>query len=217
MPSYQPVTRSIKHRLVADGFAHAALIYDDDRAVAWAECGSPEELPDISSPQGVRGHCRATPDYLVTRILVERGLRGQGLAAIALSRSRRPDRARRRRPGRGLPPRHRRDPEEELVVPLNVTRTIYEREGFTYERPKGHGNGVMVREVAPTPDPQAGLASVLGTQWTPVGRSPIGDPLAVRVVSVAVAARGPVRVGTLLARTWRQRSVNLRTRLCPTD
>ena len=30
----------------------------------------------------------------------------------------------------------------------NGTRTMYEREGFTYDRPKGLGNCVMVREVA---------------------------------------------------------------------
>ena len=39
--------RALKQRLVADGIAHAALVYDGDRAVAWAEYGSPEELPDI--------------------------------------------------------------------------------------------------------------------------------------------------------------------------
>ena len=32
----------------------------------------------------------------------------------------------------------------------NCTRTMYEREGFTYDRPKGQGNCVMVREVAPS-------------------------------------------------------------------
>ena len=31
----------------------------------------------------------------------------------------------------------------------NGTRTMYEREGFSYDRPKGQGNCVMVREVAP--------------------------------------------------------------------
>jgi hypothetical protein len=31
----------------------------------------------------------------------------------------------------------------------NGTGTMYEREGFTYDRPKGQGNCVMVREVAP--------------------------------------------------------------------
>src|SRR3954465_9954550 len=37
--------RALKQRLVADGIAHAALVYDGDRAVAWAEYGSLEELP----------------------------------------------------------------------------------------------------------------------------------------------------------------------------
>ncbi len=35
----------------------------------------------------------------------------------------------------------------------NGTRTMYEREGFTYDRPKGLGNCVMVREVAPATRP----------------------------------------------------------------
>ena len=37
--------RAFKRRLVAEGLAHAALVYDGDRAVAWAQYGSPEELP----------------------------------------------------------------------------------------------------------------------------------------------------------------------------
>ena len=32
----------------------------------------------------------------------------------------------------------------------NGTRTMYEREGFSYDRPKGLVNCVMVREVAPS-------------------------------------------------------------------
>jgi len=32
----------------------------------------------------------------------------------------------------------------------NVTRTLYEREGFIYIRPKGQGNCVMRRTVAPS-------------------------------------------------------------------
>jgi hypothetical protein len=39
--------RALKRRLVAEGIAHAALVHDGDRAVAWAEYGSPEELPNI--------------------------------------------------------------------------------------------------------------------------------------------------------------------------
>ena len=33
--------RAFKQRLVADGIAHAALVYDGERAVAWAEYGTP--------------------------------------------------------------------------------------------------------------------------------------------------------------------------------
>jgi hypothetical protein len=34
----------------------------------------------------------------------------------------------------------------------NGTRAMYEREGFTYDRPKGQGNCVMVRQVAAITD-----------------------------------------------------------------
>ena len=39
--------RALKKRLVEDGRAHAALVFDGDEAVAWAQYGSPEELPNI--------------------------------------------------------------------------------------------------------------------------------------------------------------------------
>ena len=39
--------RAYKKRLVREGKAHAALVFDGDVAVAWCEYGSPEELPSI--------------------------------------------------------------------------------------------------------------------------------------------------------------------------
>lgn len=39
--------RAFKERRVAEGIAHAALVYDGDLAIAWAEYGTPEELPNI--------------------------------------------------------------------------------------------------------------------------------------------------------------------------
>jgi hypothetical protein len=42
--------RNLKRRLVEEGRAHAALVYDGDEAVAWCEYGSPEELPNIYHP-----------------------------------------------------------------------------------------------------------------------------------------------------------------------
>ena len=68
--------RALKQRLVADGIAHAALVYDGDRAVAWAEYGSPEELPNIHHRKEYVATAEQLPDYRVTCILVERGLRG---------------------------------------------------------------------------------------------------------------------------------------------
>ena len=76
--------RALKRRLVADGIAHAALVYDGDRAVAWAEYGSPEELPAIQHRKEYLATAERLPDYRITCILVEGGLRGRGLAAIAL-------------------------------------------------------------------------------------------------------------------------------------
>ena len=39
--------RPWKERLVREGTAHAALVFDGDAAVAWAQYGSPDELPNI--------------------------------------------------------------------------------------------------------------------------------------------------------------------------
>src|SRR4026208_178037 len=39
--------RPWKQRLVREGTAHAALVFDGDAAVAWAQDGSPDELPRV--------------------------------------------------------------------------------------------------------------------------------------------------------------------------
>ena len=143
--------RALKQRLVAEGIAHAALVYDDDRAVAWAEYGTPDELPDLQHRKEYLATAERLPDYRVTCILVERGHRGQGLAAIALrgaveliAQS-----------GGGLVEGYPHDTggirKKNSSFLYNGTRTMYEREGFTYDRPKGLGNCVMVRNVAPSP------------------------------------------------------------------
>ena len=59
-------------------------VMDGDQAVAWAEYGTPEELPDIHHRKEYDATAERLPDYRVTCILVERSHRGQGLAAIAL-------------------------------------------------------------------------------------------------------------------------------------
>lgn len=93
--------RALKQRPVTDGVAHAALVYNGDQPVAWAEYGTPEELPNIHHRKEYLATAERLPDYRVTCILVERNLRGQGLAAVAL-RGCPVDRVRRWRPCRGL-------------------------------------------------------------------------------------------------------------------
>ena len=40
--------RAVKQRLVSEGHAHAAVVFDGDRAVGWCQYGSPEELSRIT-------------------------------------------------------------------------------------------------------------------------------------------------------------------------
>jgi hypothetical protein len=90
------------------------------------------------------------PDYRVTCILVERGLRGQGLAEVALRGA--VELIAQAGGGRveGYPHDTGGVRKKNSSFLYNGTRTMYEREGFTYDRPKGQGNCVMVREVPPS-------------------------------------------------------------------
>ena len=141
--------RALKQRLVAEGVAHAALVYDGDRAVAWAQFGSPEELPDIHHRKEYLATAERLPDYRVTCILVERGHRGQGLAAMALHGAVELI----AQAGGGLVEGYPHDTagvrKKNPSFLYNGTRTMYQREGFIYDRPKGQVNCVMVRDVAP--------------------------------------------------------------------
>ena len=145
--------RALKERLVAEGIAHAALVYDGDRAVAWAQYGTPEELPSIHHRREYLATAQRLPDYRITCILVERTQRRQGLAAIALRGAL--DLI--AQAGGGLVEGYPHDTggvrKKNSSFLYNGTRTLYEREGFTYDRPKGQGNCVMVREVPPRPVP----------------------------------------------------------------
>ncbi|WP_456844517.1 GNAT family N-acetyltransferase [Cellulomonas sp. P5_C6] len=140
--------RALKQRLVADGIAHAALVYDGDLAVAWTEYGTPEELPHIQHRKEYLATAERLPDFRVTCIQVERGRRGRGLASVALRGAVELI----AQAGGGLVEGYPHDTggvrKKNSSFLYNGTRTMYERAGFTYDRPKGLGNCVMVREVA---------------------------------------------------------------------
>ena len=142
--------RALKRRLVADGIAHAALAYDGDHVVAWAEYGSPEELPNIHHRKEYLATAERLPDYRITCIQVEKAHRGKGLASLAL----RGAVGLIAQAGGGVVEGYPHDTagvrKKNSSFLYNGTRTMYEREGFTYDRPKGLGNCVMVRTVAPS-------------------------------------------------------------------
>jgi hypothetical protein len=76
--------RALKQRLVNEGRAHAALVFDGDQAVAWAEYGSPEELPNIYHRKEYEADLDRLPDYRITCLFVDKNYRRKGLTAVAL-------------------------------------------------------------------------------------------------------------------------------------
>jgi hypothetical protein len=71
------VGRPWKERLVREGRAHAALVFDGEAAVAWCQCGSPEELSADLSPERMGGRSHGGAAWLSDHV----HLRRQGLSA----------------------------------------------------------------------------------------------------------------------------------------
>src|SRR4030095_5498290 len=76
--------RALKERLVEDGRAHAALVFDGGEAVAWCQYGTPEELPNIHHRKEYEAALDKPPDYRITCIFVDRKYRRKGVTAAAL-------------------------------------------------------------------------------------------------------------------------------------
>ncbi|MDQ2850312.1 MAG: GNAT family N-acetyltransferase [Actinomycetota bacterium] len=142
--------REFKHYLVQQGRAHAALVFDGDVAVAWAEYGPVAELPNIHHRKQWEQEVITMPDYRITCLFVDRRYRRNGMASVAV----RGTLALIGQGGGGLVESYPHDvpPGKKTSSSFlyNATRTMYERLGFTYERPKGKGNCVMSMMVAPT-------------------------------------------------------------------
>lgn len=140
--------RALKKRYVEQCAAHAALVVDGGEAVAWAEYGTPAELPNIHHRKQYDAEADLTPDYRVTCIFVDKRYRRRGLAEIALlgavdliSQA-----------GGGVVEGYPHVPGEKKMSSsflYNGTRAMYERYGFDFVRPKGMKNTVMRRTVAP--------------------------------------------------------------------
>lgn len=148
--------RDFKKARVDEGVAHAALVVRDGEAIAWAEYGTPCELPTIHHRKQYDAEVAAGApgtDWRVTCIQVDKRFRKQGLAEVALRGALDLIAA----AGGGVVEGYPHDLAEKKAAGKKVssnflyngTRTMYERVGFTYDRPKGQGNCVMRLEVAP--------------------------------------------------------------------
>lgn len=141
--------REFKHQLVLAGRTHAALVLDGDRAVAWAQYGRVEEVPNIHHRKQWEQGVVRRPDFRITCLFVDRAHRRSGLASVAV----RGALALIAAEGGGLVESYPHDlppgTRSSASFLYNATRTMYEQLGFVYDRPKGKGNCVMTCEVAP--------------------------------------------------------------------
>jgi GNAT superfamily N-acetyltransferase len=142
--------REFKRSLVEAGRTHAALVFDDDAAIAWAQFGRVAELPNIHHRKDWEKGVTQLPDYRITCLFVDRDHRRAGMAEVAV----RGALALIAAAGGGLVEAYPHDlPEGKKTSAsflYNATRTMYERLGFNYERPKGKGNCVMSAVVPAT-------------------------------------------------------------------
>ena len=134
--------RALKQRLVYEGQAHAAVVFDGDRAVGWCQYGTPEELPTITHRKEVEAGLVEPPDYRLTCFFVDRDYRRDGNAAVALRGALHLI----AEAGGGVVEAYPYDNQGEKVSAsflYNGTRGLFEQAGFEYERRKGKSHCVM--------------------------------------------------------------------------
>ncbi len=78
--------RAKKEALVREGRAHAALVFEGDACIGWAQFGRPDELPHIRCRKAYDAGKAddLVPDWRITCFFVHRKYRRVGVAAVAL-------------------------------------------------------------------------------------------------------------------------------------
>jgi GNAT superfamily N-acetyltransferase len=138
--------RCLKERLVSEGRAHAALVFDGDVAVAWCEYGTPDELPNIYHRKEYEAGLGRVPDYRITCLFVDKRYRHKGVAAVAISGAM--DLI--AHAGGGVVEAYPQDTPGKKVSDsflYNGIRSTFDQAGFSYERPKGIKNCVMSKTI----------------------------------------------------------------------
>lgn len=138
--------REVKRRLVEDGRAHAAVVFDGERAVGWCQFGEPEELPRIYHRKQYEAGIVQPADFRITCFFVDRDYRRQGVSEAALDGALGLIRA----AGGGLAEAFPQDTGGQKVSAsflYNGTRRLFEHAGFDYQRAKGKNHCVMTKRV----------------------------------------------------------------------
>jgi len=138
--------RGLKERLVSQGRAHAALVFDGALAVAWCQYGTPAELPNINHRKEYEAALDRLPDYRLTCFFVDRNYRRKGVAAVALGGAL--DLI--AQAGGGVVEAYPQDTGGQKVTAsflYSATRSLFEQAGFSYVRHKGKNHCVMRKVV----------------------------------------------------------------------
>ena len=142
--------REAKEERVREGRAHAALVFDGDRAVGWCQFGPPSELPNIRSKKAYEDGQHPLPDWRITCFFIDRERRGEGIATLAL------DEALRHiaRLGGGTVEAYPEDYTGEKVSSsflCSGTLHMFEKAGFRKSRKIAMRRWVVERKVRPAP------------------------------------------------------------------
>ena len=138
--------RALKRRWMEEGVAHAALVLDGDRTVAWCEYGTPDELPRINHRKQYEAELDVRPAYRLTCFFVDRDHRRTGMSRLALRGALQLI----GEAGGGLVEGYPQDTKGKKITAsflYNGTRSLFEEEGFAYVRAKGKAHCVMRRSV----------------------------------------------------------------------
>ncbi len=139
---------TFKRRLVEEGVAHAALVFDGDQAIAWCEYGSPIELPNIYHRKQYDAEEQHPPPWRITCFFVDRDHRRKGVAREALNGAL--DLIAAAGGGEVVSFPNEYEPGRKVSSSFlhNLTRSTFEQAGFTFERRIGKNKTVMRKVVA---------------------------------------------------------------------
>jgi GNAT superfamily N-acetyltransferase len=140
--------REAKRRMVAEGRAHAALVFEGEACVGWCQFGSPAELPQIKNRKAYEASLSGEPPpWRITCLFVDRHHRRQGVAAAALAGALQEI----QRHGGGVVEAYPEDTGGKKVSPTFLhagTLGMYEQAGFAKQRQIGKNKWVVVKRVS---------------------------------------------------------------------